>query len=332
MRYGVSKRCVTPRWPVYMAGYAKIKTRSEGIHDDLFVRTVLINGEDKSVLIISIDICYFPRTWADNVKDEITRFCGLKPEQILIQATHTHSGPRFSDKAGELSPEDRYSRFLKENILECVRQVFGYQCEGTIEYGSGVSYVGINRRMKTADGVKLAPNPAGPIDKNLSVIRIKNEQGQPVAILFNIACHATVLGGSNMLISADYPGVACNLIEAANGGCMALFMQGTCGDIDPRVLDCGQGLRNGLDSDFIDVDIAGRILAHDVIYICKNLKVIPEIKIRNAIDGTILPFEIKQKSFLEELSKKYENDDIWHAGWTVKVNAIIETLENGTYE
>jgi hypothetical protein len=59
---------------------------------------------------------------------------------------------------------------------------------------------------------------------------------EPVATVMNYACHATVLEHDNMLYSADFPGVAASLVEHAVGG-KAIYMQGTCGDINR--LDAG---------------------------------------------------------------------------------------------
>jgi hypothetical protein len=60
----------------------------------------------------------------------------------------------------------------------------------------------------------------------------------------NFACHPITTGPGNRLVSADFPGVACAAIEAAEGG-VALFINGACGDINPVTaspfLDCRDG-------------------------------------------------------------------------------------------
>lgn len=333
MKYGVSTRCITPKWPVYMAGYAIRKTRCEGIHDDLYAKTVLLNDGEKSVLLISCDVISLRRNWTDMIKEEIQKKHGFERDAILIQTTHTHSSVEIANVSDEadLSPEQRYANFLKEKIMESVEEAIQYQNEGAVEYGSASTHVGINRRRKTADGIILGYNPGGPIDRKLSVMQIKDEQGQPRVILFNVACHATVLRGSNMLISADHPGVACREIEERNPGCTAIFMQGACGDIDPRVCDYG-GERFKSDTDFDDVEIAGRTLAHDVNYISRHMETMPELKIKSALEDISLPYDIKDKPYLEKLAMKYDDNNPWHTGWSGKVKKIIEKLEEETYE
>ena len=57
-----------------------------------------------------------------------------------------------------------------------------------------------------------------PIDPSLSVIRVDEVDGQPLAIVGNYACHAVVLGYDNLLISGDWPGYASRYLENDFGG------------------------------------------------------------------------------------------------------------------
>ena len=56
----------------------------------------------------------------------------------------------------------------------------------------------------------------------------------PIATLLNYGTHPVVLGPSNLLFSADYPGEAVGCIAQSRGG-IGMFLQGTCGDVDPVV-------------------------------------------------------------------------------------------------
>ncbi len=89
----------------------------------------------------------------------------------------------------------------------------------------------------------------------MTVLKVVDELDQPLALLFNYACHPVVLGSDNRWVSADFPGVACSALERVYGGdFVALFLQGCCGDLNP--------VRRG---NFEIAEWAGRIVAAEVL-------------------------------------------------------------------
>jgi len=54
----------------------------------------------------------------------------------------------------------------------------------------------------------------------------------PLATVVNFACHGTVLGPGNLLVSADWIGTMRPRVERALGG-LTLFLQGAAGDLNP---------------------------------------------------------------------------------------------------
>jgi hypothetical protein len=69
------------------------------------------------------------------------------------------------------------------------------------------------------------------MDPEIGVLRIDRLDGQPLAVVYNFACHPyiTVPRGG---VTADFPGFASTVIEENLGdGAMALFLQGAGGDI-----------------------------------------------------------------------------------------------------
>jgi hypothetical protein len=66
----------------------------------------------------------------------------------------------------------------------------------------------------------------------VGVVRIEREGGAPLAVLVNYACHPTVLGPDNTLVSPDYPGTTKRVVEA-HVGAPCLFLQGAHGDMGP---------------------------------------------------------------------------------------------------
>ena len=83
----------------------------------------------------------------------------------------------------------------------------------------------------------------------------------PIASLMNFACHATVLSGENLLLSAEFPGVACRIVEAATGA-PTVYLQGACGNVNPVWIR----------QDFASVERAGQAVAGVALSVIADLR------------------------------------------------------------
>jgi hypothetical protein len=73
-----------------------------------------------------------------------------------------------------------------------------------------------------------------PVDEEIGILRVDDEDGQPRAVLVNYACHPTVLGPDNLLATGDFPATTIEHLEMALGpDGFALFLNGTQGNIGP---------------------------------------------------------------------------------------------------
>jgi len=104
--------------------------------------------------------------------------------------------------------------------------------------GRGKAEIGANRRQHLANGpVVIGENAAGPIDRDLLVLRVDTignagQAREPLALLINYACHAVCLSGNSYVISADWPGVMRRIVESTIGATVG-YLQGACADINP---------------------------------------------------------------------------------------------------
>ncbi len=60
------------------------------IHDPLYSKALVLQNEDTTLAIVIVDICAMDRDFIGEVKKEIHEETGIKPDHILIAATHTH--------------------------------------------------------------------------------------------------------------------------------------------------------------------------------------------------------------------------------------------------
>jgi hypothetical protein len=91
----------------------------------------------------------------------------------------------------------------------------------------------MNRRIVTETGVAMGPNPNGPVDRIVPVMRIESPSGELLALLFGCACHNTTLTGAHNLISGDYAGYAQKYLGERHPGSVCLFLSGCGADANP---------------------------------------------------------------------------------------------------
>ena len=320
MEFAISKYDITPKFPTYMEGYGGRNQRSTGVHDSIYVKSLLIKNNGEMVLIISADVCMISRELSDQLKKAImTESHPLKEENILITSTHTHSGPALQTWLMH-EHDEAYVDYFKLQVLSSVKECFENLQEGIMEFSSGETYIGMNRRQKTEKGVRLAPNPDEEIDRTLNVLIIKDMSGKIRVIVFNCSCHPTILGANNYLISAEFPGFACNELEKKHEGSVAMFLQGTAGDINPAIISKGKDYR---ESYFTDVEFTGKILANDVNHLIKYgmKKIIPSLACN--MKEIYLPLgEFK----IDEFNRMVKNEESY---WKKYGSNILKQIEKG---
>jgi len=216
-----------------MGGFGGRTHGAVGIHDPLLAKAIAVSDGQDSALIITADIISFPYGFVDEVASEIGRRCGLVPEQILINNSHTHSGPLIRGVQGLGSPNEAYAANLVGQFAGLAEMAMADMAPVTVTSHRGPLQVGINRRERTPEGgTRLGRNPDLIVDKHVDVLRFTPEDAPPKAILFCHATHGVTLGGSNYLFSADWMGYAQRQLEKVYPGTVAAFGQGCCGNIN----------------------------------------------------------------------------------------------------
>jgi hypothetical protein len=219
-------------------------------------------GESRQALIVSADLLSWGDEITNKLKSKLRERWGLDESQILLHGTHNHSGPQTAGGHTDLigQPDNDFLELLERCILEGVEQAAIAQEPVYAECGSGRCEIGVNRRKKVDGIIRMAPNPNGPVDHEVSVVRFAAGDGRTKAVLVHYACHPTVSGDNTL--SPEYPGFAMNVVEESLGdGAVSLFMQGTCAEVRPALVRDGNFYRGGN----AEVVMIGRKLAEEVL-------------------------------------------------------------------
>lgn len=263
---GTASVVITPQEPMWMAGYASRDKPSEGKIHDLTARALAFeDSQGARLVVVTLDLISITRETRDRLEDQVGRTYELPPEALLVNASHTHSGPEVRPNKIYL-PKDRaeqcrkYVDRLQEDLLKLVGQALDDLTPVSLSYTHARAGFSMNRRTPTESGFRNHPYPDGPVDQEVPVLLVRTVAGsadQPKtelkAVLFGYACHSTTLGFYEFC--GDYASFAKQYLEESHPGTMPLFVAGCGGDQNPyprRELELckqhGRALANGVES------------------------------------------------------------------------------------
>lgn len=237
---GVSRADITPKMAMPMAGFASRTHSSEGTLHSIWAKALALEDSNgKKAVMISTDLLGFPKDVSDRIRDRIKTKYGLDRAQILLNSSHTHSGPVIGDALMDIYVLDKeqierirtYTKTLEDQIVNMVGEALKNSEPAELYAQNGVTRFQVNRRNNAANLLTQLTELQGPNDYAVPVIKVVNSKGDIKAIAFGYACHPTVLSGYDW--SGDYTGFTQIELEKAYPGATALFFQGAGADQNP---------------------------------------------------------------------------------------------------
>lgn len=237
---GISRVIITPDKPMWMAGYASRVRPSEGALHELWAKAlVLEDSNGKQAVLVTIDVLGVPKRISDLIRDELHSRFGLSRSQIILNSSHTHSGPVLENALISIYPFDEdhsaqiseYSRLFITLIVSLVAKAFENIIPVNLYSQNGVARFQVNRRNNSEAVLDEQIELKGPNDYAVPVIKVESISGETLAIVFGYACHNTVLDIYKW--SGDYAGFAQIELENEYPGSIAMFFQGAGGDQNP---------------------------------------------------------------------------------------------------
>jgi len=236
LRAGATRVEITPKTHELLWGFEDRKDPATGTLDPLYARILVLEAVGKRLALVSVDLGRtFGEPSLDHLKETVAKSSGISC--LLVSATHTHGAPVIKDD--DRNPPEWERRAL-DGIAAGIKSAADHLQEARIGAGTGSVFIGHNRLRVNDDGTanwfeqNQTRVPTSPVDPTVTVLRIDDRNGSPLAILTNYACHPVIFGSDNTQYTADYPGVANALVERAFGGSVqSFFIQGADGDINP---------------------------------------------------------------------------------------------------
>ncbi len=263
LRIGTAQIDITPLPGLPLMGNFRDDYLARGVHDPLRAKAVVFEGAGGAkAALLAVDLCMVDRANVALMRRVVAASSGVPAENVLMHATHTHSGPAPSSRFLLGLDYEPYRGAVEAVLTQAATAVAAAERElapATLALGYGEECrLSFNRRLRRHDGSTqmnweaLAPgfDPQqvagawGPSDPRVAAVAVERE-GRPVAGLVNFALHPAILAGDNWLYSADYPGALAEALARIQGGPFTtVFLNGCCGNVnhvDYRDANQGRG-------------------------------------------------------------------------------------------
>jgi hypothetical protein len=296
-----------------------IDAKESSIRDRLYSKALVLDDGVTQIVIVTMDVTSIGgRKITDNMlpdvgeeflprlRDRIQKELGIPGNHVMVNASHTHP-------PGKMLCDDDEQVRRTFDAVSCAKQ----NMTG-VKIGSGIGRedrITMNRTLQLKNGMHWTirhANPCppsdevvgvGPHDPDIGVLRIDRLDGTPLAVVYNFATHL-LFADLKRRITADYPGIASNLIEETLGhGAMAMFLQGAAGDVIDVLFKDFNRVR--------DIEPFGMMLGLSTLKAVREiqtgpatLKVVSEtvqFPRRNDIDERVAELEKEQEQLLESL-------------------------------
>ncbi len=307
---------ITPATGVHMGGYWGRGSGAIGIHDALMAKALVWNQEGELSALLSLDLVGVSSDWVQDLRQRVAGHMPIAAERLMICCSHTHAGPLTMPFRGMGEMDVEYLTRTSATCEKIINQAFEVQQPTQIGYAKVPVQLGINRRKARRGEVVMGQNGIETVVPYAHIVSLMGSKGL-VATLFSHACHPVVLGSSNHFISGDFAGVAATWIEAESGG-PALFINGACGDINPRIT-------NG---NFTHVNALGRELGIAVVAGLESVEEVTGIYKGHRANIDLPLIEPPSQWYLRAekmlLQVKREVKKIIHSGGDVGAGKILE--------
>jgi len=218
---------ITPQQPVALIGQLS-KRISQSVLDPLTTTVLALetrgeNGQREQAIMVSCDVLYIRKPILEKLRVLIgPKLPDFDTDKLLINATHTHTGPGFIDGAfGDLydvsqdegvMKASEYASFFLERVAEAVVAAWRGRQPAGMSWALGHAVVGLNRRAHYFDGSSAMYGSTqrddfshieGYEDHGVEMLFFWGPDQTLTGIIVNLACPSQETEGLSV-ISADF--------------------------------------------------------------------------------------------------------------------------------
>lgn len=273
---GAAMRKITPTIEQIKAINAEDKSPIsypyDGIHEDIYVRAIVLSDGVKKVLLGASDIVKFPGQ--QKLNDRLAKEYGIDPLGCLLSCTHNHESiyaafTEGDDESMRDTPPagpamDAYAQFVHDMMAEAVGEAIAKLQPARMGVIKGTSFINACRDLPTPIGGVQANNFHGPSDHELTLLRFDAlNNNETIAMFVNHATHSNAMvwnlyDGSYAKVGADVGGGISRFVEKANNNKFPVaWAMGCAGDQNPIVRSSWR---------IVDIDDEGKLSMNQVTF------------------------------------------------------------------
>lgn len=254
MEISFGKVNITPELPHLLAGFGKKRMAYEEI-DPLYAKVMMFRDIHHEFVWITLDVVAID----EELITRIEKKSGISRKNMLISATHTHSGP-----SGVINTQ--------KGVLKGFESVFGefdeYYCDEIAERISLMisslrnEYSPCSLRIFKGIVTDLGSDRHDPdLDCDQDALLLELSTKYKKMLIVRLSCHPTVLNADNCKISADFCGQIENMMDDYD---MVSYVNGSCGDMSTRFTRKGNDFEEVKRFSRLVCDQLKKILKQDV--------------------------------------------------------------------
>ncbi len=212
-----------------------LKCLTNGIHDELWARTLVLDDGSTRIAVVVLDAIGFMNDDIIDVRKRIPAVAGVT--YTIITSTHTHEGPDLLGLWGKTpfksGIDKKYMEYVKDqvakSVAEAIKNMRPARLEISEDLTGAIPFVKDTRKPEVFDsGLRL-------------IKAVNSDTGEILGSLLSWANHAETLWSDNLLITSDFPhffreyvekGVCSgdSLVKPGIGG-VAIFINGAIGGL-----------------------------------------------------------------------------------------------------
>ncbi|MEN6575214.1 MAG: hypothetical protein ABFD90_02635 [Phycisphaerales bacterium] len=251
---------ITPERPVALVGQLH-KRISHRVRDPLTATALAIetrtaNGLCEQAILVSCDVLFIGKSMQDRVKDVLrTKLPEFDADKLLLNATHTHTGPGFADEdfgtlydvsndKGVMKASE-YGDFFVRRIAQVAVEAWQNRKPMGMSWALGHAVVATNRRARYFDGSAIMYGVTnrpdfggieGCEDHGVEMLFFWDEHGKLTGTVINVACPAQETEDLSEVSADFWHDVRIELHKRIAGDVYVLAQCASAGDLSPHRL------------------------------------------------------------------------------------------------
>lgn len=239
MKCGFFELDITPPLGSIIPGNFAARYATE-ISDPLFVRAMVVRNDSFALAVASVDACGITLDITQRIRDRVCCLIPMRPEQIMVMATHAHGGGPVLNWGEEVVRSETYLQSLVEKAADSIVTAWQRAEESELLLGKeeifDISFIRVYR-MKDGS-LKTNPSfgnpdivePTTTIDPEVLVLTVR-QNGVYMGALINFANHPAIVADTR--ISGDYISMLSAEMKRMYGPqFVSVFINGACGNIN----------------------------------------------------------------------------------------------------